>query len=156
MNKAQLLEDIREERQRLERVLDRIDAAAMVEPGAVGQWSAKDVLVHIAFWEATFRGWVETAARGETPDLPVSGGTWEDVDLLNERVYREGRGCSLADVREEFAASYPLTYALVEATGESVLLDSERNPLGPREPLSQYAAANLSDHYREHRESLEA
>jgi len=156
MDKTQLLRDIRDERERLERVLDRFATSAMVEPGVVGQWSAKDVLVHIAFWEAAFRGWIVTAARGETPEMPVSGGTWEDVDLLNDRVYQKGRDRPLADVRDEFAASYLPTLALVEATDESVLLDPKRNPLGPREPLWQYAAANTSDHYREHRESLEA
>ena len=156
MDKAQLLMDIRVERERLEQVLEGIDSSAMVEPGIMGQWSAKDVLVHIAFWEATFRGWIDFAARGVTPEMPVSGGTWEDIDLLNDRVYQEGRDRPLADVRDEFAASYLPTLALVEATDESVLLDPERNPLGPREPLWQYVAANTSDHYREHRESLES
>ncbi len=64
MERAQLLSDIHEERARLERVLAKIDDAAMLEPDAVGQWSAKDVLAHIACWDKTDRGWIEAAARG--------------------------------------------------------------------------------------------
>ncbi len=155
MDKAKLLSDIREERARLERVLERIDGTAMVEPGAVGQWSAKDVLAHIAYWERTYRGWIEAASCGETVEMPAPGLTWEDVDLFNDRAYQASRDRSLADVRAEFAASYPLILGSIEATDEAVLLDPERNPLGARAPLWEFAAANTSDHYREHRESIE-
>jgi hypothetical protein len=156
MDKAQFLAEIRDERARLEGVVAQVGGAAMDEPGVVGQWSPKDVLAHIAFWERTFLGWIEAATLGRMPDMPAPGLTWEDVDLLNDRVYRESRVRALDDVRDEFAASYHPTLALVESTDEGTLFDPERNPLGPRLALWQYAAANTSEHYREHRESLEA
>jgi hypothetical protein len=34
----------------LTRLLDRIPEAAMNQPGTVGDWSGRDLLVHIASW----------------------------------------------------------------------------------------------------------
>src|ERR671938_80477 len=42
---------IRDTDTRLELLLARLSVEQMNQPGAVGVWSVKDVLAHIAFWE---------------------------------------------------------------------------------------------------------
>lgn len=155
MDKSRLLADIRSERAKLELLLGRIDARAMAD-SAVGEWSVKDILAHISMWEITFLRWLETAARGERPAMPAPGMSWSDIDRLNDQTFQANRARPLAEVRAEFASSYATTLSAIEALDEGVLVDPDLNPLGAGEPLWGYAAANTSDHYREHREPIEA
>jgi hypothetical protein len=88
--------------------------------------------------------------------MPAPGLSWNDVDLFNAQTYEANRDRPLDDIRDEYETSYRLTVTSVESQDEPTLFDPAKNPLGTGEPLWQYAAANTSEHYREHRESLEA
>ena len=54
----------------------------MDEPGVAGDWSVKDVLGHVAYWEGRAIGAVERALNGE-PEPDDSG---ESVDTINDGV----------------------------------------------------------------------
>ena len=49
MDKAELIRDIRESYGRLAALVDRIPDDRLLEP-AMGDWTAKDLLAHIAWW----------------------------------------------------------------------------------------------------------
>ena len=57
----------------------------MSEPGVAGNWSVKDVLGHVAYWEGRAIGTVERALNGE-PELDVNDAS---VDTINEGVHEE-------------------------------------------------------------------
>jgi len=48
--KAQLIVKLRESRLALEKAFAKVPLEAMGQPGVVGEWSAKDVLAHVARW----------------------------------------------------------------------------------------------------------
>jgi len=126
----------------------------MLEPVFDGGWSVKDTLAHIAAWEQLMVGWVEQSLRGEVPQRPVTGDDW--VDQLNARLYAESVEKSLAEVQEDFAASYRQTLALVERVDEDDLFDPERFRWRDGSPLWQMVAANTNWHYQDHREAIAA
>lgn len=72
----------------------------LLEPRAIGDWSVKDVLAHVAFW-----------------DDPARAGD-EDWQAANERVAAERAGWSLADVRAELASAHGRMLAALEAKTE--------------------------------------
>jgi hypothetical protein len=92
--KAQLVERLQTERRRLEQNLARLTAEQMVQPGVVGAWSTKDVLAHLAAWEALCLSWLDTSQQGGTPAVPAAGFTWGTIDALNQhrRLFGERSG----------------------------------------------------------------
>ena len=54
--KEQLIAKLRESRGALEKVIAKVAPDAWTQPGVVGEWSAKDVLAHVAHWQALHLG----------------------------------------------------------------------------------------------------
>ena len=60
---------IRETNRRLELLIARLSVEEMNRAGAVGLWSVKDVLAHLAYWQRYAADILRAAAGGTTPDL---------------------------------------------------------------------------------------
>jgi hypothetical protein len=121
-NKATVIKRLHAERRRLEANLARLSREDILRPNTVGQWSFKDVLAHLAHWEAFLLDWVPASRRGEKVEVPAPGLTWKDVHTLNQRIYEEHRDQSLEDVLEYFRATHDRFMALAEAlTDEETL-----------------------------------
>jgi len=148
MNKQELVRQIRVDRARLDELVAGLDDARMVEPALEQGWSVKDVLAHISAWERACAGWIEAAARDETPERPEV----RDVDAFNAAMFAANRGRQLADVRAESAASHAAIVAAIEATPDAELASDARFGW----PAWQMASANTDDHYREHIAQIEA
>lgn len=151
ITKPELLDQIRAERQRLEEVIAALTPDQMLQPGASGEWTVKDVLAHISAWERRMIYWIGSHLRGEAPDLPLP---W-DVERMNAETYAEVKDKPLAEVLEEFRQSYRDALALAESLNEGQLqtIYTDTWPMGP---LWLGVAANTNWHYKEHRESIEA
>jgi len=154
--KAGLLERIRSEHRRLETALAGISPENMLRPGVVGEWSIKDILAHISDWEQRFLSWYRAGQRGEVPERPEPGLSWDDLDLLNQRIYEKHRHRSLPDVRAGFDASYQELIAAVEAMSEEELFTAGRFAWTGDYPLLPYLRANADEHYAEHAAQIEA
>jgi len=54
-------------------ILATLTPEQMTRPGALGDWSAKDVLAHLYEWEQMVLGWLAAGQRGQTPSVPARG-----------------------------------------------------------------------------------
>ena len=156
MTKQALLDNIHAGRQRLETTLARVDAGQMVQPGAEGVWSVKDILAHIAYWEEELIGWLETAQRGEVPADLAAGFTDEGVDRQNAAVYQQHRDRPLDEVLADFGSSHQAMLRVVERTPEQDLVDPDRFAWHQRQPLWKPVAETTYWHYDEHRDAIRA
>jgi hypothetical protein len=122
ISKSELLNVIRSEHKRLEETLAQLSEDPMTQPGVAGEWSVKDILVHITAWEKRMVRWVGETLRGEVPETPAPGMTWDDLDKLNEQTYLENRNKPLGQVLADFHQSYQATvnYRTVERCGLSL------------------------------------
>jgi len=154
MTKEHLIELTRSERGLLEHVLADIPDDQMAEPGVEGDWSIKDILVHIAVWERRMVRWLAETLRGEIPQQLPSGMTWDDLDQMNEQTYLENRDKPLAEVLSEFHRSYRAALKAVEAVPEADLLEPDRFAWRKGKPLWEMVAANMHRHCGEHRKSI--
>jgi hypothetical protein len=154
--KAELLEYTRSEHLRLEAALAGISEQDMLQPGVGGEWSIKDILAHISDWEQRFLRWYRTGQRSEIPELPEPGLTWDDLDLLNQRIYEKHRHRSLPDVRAGFDASYRELITAVEAMSEDELFTAGHFAWTRDRPLLIALRANADEHYAEHADQIEA
>ena len=85
--------------QQLMETVNGIPEERLAEPGAVGVWSVKDLLGHIAYWDAVAADNAAQLARGETIED-------EDWQLLNERSATERAGWPLEQIRAELERSH--------------------------------------------------
>jgi hypothetical protein len=153
-NREELLQQIREEREALERVLAQLPEQTMTEPLLDGGWSVKDTLAHIAAWEGLMVSWVEESLRGGWPERPATGDDW--VDQLNARLYEQYREMPLPEVQALFASSYKRAYTLASQLTEEELFQPDRYAWRQGRPLYTLVAGNTCWHYPDHRETMES
>jgi hypothetical protein len=120
--KAIIIERLHTERRRLENNLASFSQEELLVPGVVGEWSAKDVMAHLAEWESYMPVWIEAARQGKPVETPAPGLTWKQLDILNQRIYEAHRHQSLEEVLEYFHAAHSQFMAMVEAMPEEEML----------------------------------
>ncbi len=155
-SKVAILESIQDERAKLEETLASIPEDRLTIPVAEIGWSVKDILAHLTAWEQLLLGWVQASERGETPDRPAPGKSWDDLDALNEELHQAHKDRPLAEVLEGFHSSYQQVIELVTGMSEADLLDPQRYAWRRGDPMWHMVAANTWWHYKEHRESIAA
>src|SRR5436853_1562808 len=94
MTKAKLLETIRDARVRWEGLLAEVGEERMQIPGVEGNWSVKDIIAHVSYFESGMTRWLNSALTGEAP-VPSLDTKGMDVDQENAWVYEQNRNRSL-------------------------------------------------------------
>jgi hypothetical protein len=117
--KPAILHRLQTERKRLEVALELVPPARMEEPGVVAVSSVKDILTHLADWEAHMPDWVEHARQGEIIDSPEPGVTWKE---FNQVIYARHQFQPLDDALQYFHATHQRFMAMVETMPEEEML----------------------------------
>jgi uncharacterized protein (TIGR03083 family) len=156
--KETLLDAIRAGRARLEEVVAAIPEARLGEPGVEGQWSAKDVLAHLAFWERSMMERVRAAARGELPNRPERSESEQraHVDRINAEAYAAAKDRPAGEVLADFRASYQEVLALVGALTPEQLFGPGSIAERTGVPVLDLIAGDTYEHYREHGDAIRA
>ena len=147
-NKAELLADSRKEFDALEKFLETLPPDQLTEPGALGDWSVKDVLAHLYEWHQMVFCWYEAGLRGETPAVPAEGYKWSQLPALNQAIYERYRDRPLGDVLGDLRASHQRTVALIEELDEETLFARGLYPWMNKNHLAAYFTSNTGSHYR--------
>lgn len=85
--------------QNLQETLQGIPEDRMTEPGVCGEWSVKDLMAHIAYWDDYNVEQLSMRSRGNPPG-PV------DFDSVNDTIASERADWTLAKARQEFEAAH--------------------------------------------------
>jgi hypothetical protein len=121
-SKATVIKRLHAERRRLEANLARLSREDILRSNTMGEWSFKDVLAHLAHWEAFLPDWIAASRRGGSVEIPAPGLTWKDLNILNQRIYEEHCDQSLEDVLEYFRATHTRFMALAESLTDAEML----------------------------------
>ena len=146
ITKAELLEKVRAARAEWEALLAQIDPERLSEPGVTSDWSVKDIVAHIGFWERSVLDGLRTGERG------LQG----EVDEVNERVFRINRDRPLDEVLAEAREIYRDLLATIEAVPEDALTAPGWFTWTGGRPVWVVIAGNTYWHYPEHAESIRA
>lgn len=130
--------------QRLIAELDVIPRERMTEPGAIGIWSVKDLLGHIAFWdkEAVIVGPLLVAGEADPYDDPGN-----DIDTVNGLEAAARVHYDLEQQWAEFRQAHAAL--LVYLDGQTA---NERDAISLYDRLRNYT----QNHYDEHTADLRA
>ena len=160
MTKAELLERIRAARAEWEAALAAVPAERMTEPGAAGEWSVKDVLAHVSYWEDWQADQLEGLLRGETAMVTRQGtppgALSDDTDERNAAIYTLYRERPLPEARDMARQSYPRLLALVEQVTEEALNDRQTYAWTFGYPVWRMIAGNTYTHHPVHAADLRA
>ena len=156
MDKTALLDTIQTEYARFESLIAPLSEAQLCATGSEGQWSIKDIMVHVAAWEEICARWLEEFLRGETPQPS------ERLDQhSNERIYLENRDRSLAEVRELMRSTHEQFVhqidLLTQKFSEEDLNASHRfawTESWPGYSLISAIADNSYEHYEDHAQQI--
>lgn len=100
---AELRRELDAAREELSAALADADPALLMTPGLVGDWSARELVAHLAHWADWASTCLDAAAEGRLGEL--GSDTW-DVDAQNADVAREAASLSMSAVRDREAESY--------------------------------------------------
>lgn len=121
-SKKVILNRLQLERKKLIETLAGLSGDETSHPGVVGVWSVKDVLAHLAHWEAGMLNWIKAARQGQPVDGPEEGLTWRQMHEYNQRIYEAHRNESLPEVKQYFHDSHACFMEMVEDLPDDELL----------------------------------
>jgi hypothetical protein len=129
LSKTQLLTELRNEQAAWEALLDEIGETHMTQPEVAGGWSIKDIVAHITGWRRRtvqrFR-----AALDPTVDMrslwPAGLNADDDVDKINDWIYKTNRDRTLADVLGDSREVFQQLVATIDALSDEQLNDPQR------------------------------
>jgi uncharacterized damage-inducible protein DinB len=130
----------------LELLISRLNVADMNQPGAVGIWSVKDVLAHIAFWERHAVDVLRAARRGEAPRLDAEDETESRNASVVAQYYLAPLSAVVAgwhDAREELLEE-------IQDISDADLNDPRRFPWSQGRTLLDRIAEDSYAHEQEH------
>ena len=137
-----LLEQAREER---EAWVESIPAAQRQATGTPEQWSLKDDLAHMAFWEGRTAERIAAHRRG---DAPTEGGP--DFQEVNERVFEERRGWSWERVLDDATRTHARLIDHVRALDDTALTQARQSAGGGERAIAADLLGNGYWHIMEH------
>jgi hypothetical protein len=121
-SKAELLEMRRALYTHFDALIAGLSEQQIQMPGVNGDWSVKDHIVHLTFWErVNLLEILKAIEQGTSWADPGLESTEEVRDKTNELVYLQNKGRSLADVLSEFQATHQQIMEYLEKLSEKEL-----------------------------------
>ncbi|MBA2454323.1 MAG: ClbS/DfsB family four-helix bundle protein [Chloroflexia bacterium] len=149
---------LRADHQEWESILSQIPEERMIESGAAGDWSVKDLIAHITIYERWTIEWLKPALQEQPPAWNYPEG--EDTATLDERnarFYEQNRDRALDDIRTEADEVHARLVDVVEQLPDDAVSKDIRDfapQVGAyyREGTTVWQAidGNAAEHYREH------
>jgi hypothetical protein len=136
-------------RERWRRLVADVGPDRLEEPGAMGEWTFKDVAAHLTAWRQRTVARLGAAARGEPeppPPWPAELGGAED-DPINAWIHDQTKDRPAEELLAEADGIYDDFIAAVRALPDDALTDPNRFPWADGEAL---AHANFGGHLDEH------
>jgi hypothetical protein len=149
--KSELLESIQTEWDALQLALDGISEQQMLLRGVVEDWSIKDVLAHITFWQVRLVTSMFKAEKGFKPDTTGGGA---NVDRMNQQNYLDQKDRDFEAIWDDFESSYQQILMRLENWTEAMLFEPKHFAWMKGDPFARYVEGDSAEHYAEHAEHI--
>ena len=146
---AGLVAELERARDAFHEALADVDADLVTVPGVVGDWSVRDLVVHVAAWAEHAAGALALASAGRGGEFAYST---DDTDAMNEGFVVEGRALSPREALEREAAAFGAFRDAVLALDPGLLAAR----LGNGDSVGDVIRYDGPDHYAEHTGHLRA
>jgi len=154
MEKKEIIEKLKNSRAAFLDAIDGLSDDAMLEPGVVGEWSVRDLLVHLTLWEAGLVTLLFHIKEGRKP--PPDEKAAETMDQKNARWHAENKDRPLDLARADFIAVRKQTLRRVRALTQAEFEKADKLAWLEGAPLSKWIASDTFDHEAEHIQQIRA
>jgi hypothetical protein len=155
-DKTEILARMAESYGTLRATLDRAGAEVLERPGTWGDWSLKDLVAHLTYWQTVATDRLQKFMTGRADEIHFFQDSTEsfqgtsEIDEVNENVYRANKDRPLAEMLEQL----DITYQALRTAAKSVPADVYPQDQQPS-PLRGWVAGNSFAHYDEHRPDID-
>jgi hypothetical protein len=151
----QLLDVMRTARSNWEALLAEAGEARLTEPGVEGDWSLKDIIAHITYFETWATNCLMAIRRGEPLPQPEYKGL--SIDEENALIYERQRSLPLADVLSGSQISFQRSIESVQGLHDKDLYDLEfTRAAGADWTVFDLIEGDTFGHYNDHSASVRA
>lgn len=124
MNKQQVLKQLEKSWIALKQSYAGLSDSELLEPGVAGDWSIKDILAHVATWEAEALKHLPEILNGIVPQrYSVAYG---GIDAFNAQMAERNRRLSLDDTRRLLNETHERLIKYIERAPEEQLMRETR------------------------------
>ncbi len=141
-----MLED---EREKFLDAFDGLSDEQLQIPGVTREWSVKDIIAHLSYWEAELVKLLWQVRQGSKPTSAQLLNT--PVDALNEKWFQENQSRPLERVLSDYYAVRKQTIRRLDGFSDQELNDPKRYPWLKNQPLWEWIAEDSFRHESEHR-----
>jgi hypothetical protein len=148
-----LIRVIQNERSHFESLIAELSESDLLEPGVEGDWSIKDLMVHISAWEKLAYDRIHATITGDPLTYPVIQSD-EFVDSFNRDAYIANKDLPLNEVTADFRKSYDGFLNQIKNLNNEILF--KKLPFDWAGDLTAQVviSANTHWHYLEHAKSI--
>jgi uncharacterized damage-inducible protein DinB len=154
LSKKQLIKEVRDARAAFMAAIEGLTDTEMMQPGAAGIWSVKDIMAHLVAWEAELVTALSRKLSKKYKDAPNIVRI-EEVDEWNAEQYHENAARSLDIVRQDFQGVHKHLLLAIEDLDERLLNDPLRFEWMEGEPLSYLIVETAVWHEQDHAEDIQ-
>ncbi len=132
-----------------EALLTEAGESRLTEPGVEGDWSLKDIIAHLTYFETWTTANVLAFQRGEPRPKPEYTGL--DVDEENARIYERNRAKPLEAVLRDSQVSFQRSIEAVQGLRDEDLYDPEfTRKAGVDWKIMDLIEGDTFGHYQDH------
>jgi hypothetical protein len=124
--KGQILEAIERERNDWETLLVEVGEDRMFEPGAMGDWTFKDLVAHLTGWRSRSLQRLEAAVNGQPEPPPAWPTHLQSDDEINDWFHEANRERLLGEVIADSRETYARLKEIVQMLPDEALKDPNR------------------------------
>ncbi len=149
MDKITFINMLKQSRAEWEALLAQVDEEGMLQPGAAGKWSVKDVIAHVTWGEREMVPVMRTRVLAGSELWNLSD------DERNEIVYQQNRDRPLQEIMSEERQAYADLLEAAQPLSDEDLNDARRFKQMPVEWVPWQIIAGCSfKHYQDHMPSI--
>ncbi len=148
-NKKELLAESKKIFDKLFELIDSYPKAELEKefPKGTLNRNVRDVLAHLHEWHLMFLGWHKVGMKGEKPDMPAKGYTWQTMPDLNLEIWKKYQPTSLTSAKTKLKKSYAKVIQVIEQHSDKELFTKKKYKWTGSTSLGAYLIANSSSHY---------
>lgn len=152
MTKQELISTIEAERAKLDALIGTLSDAQMNEPNAVGEWSVKDTLAHLAMWTSRNITVIYQAEQGQKAEEIDE--MFDDADALNAADYETQKDRPLDRILSDLRGTHKQLLRRLGAWNEADLFDQTLYSWLRGQSLSDFLV-DAVEHAAAHRKLIE-
>jgi hypothetical protein len=152
MSKADVLRGVIDGYEQWQDLLAEIGEAQMTTPGVAGEWSVKDIVAHVGWYEWWTSEFIRTRNWPEVPEHL----NFDDTDARNDAYFLEKRDAPLAEVLADAKRFHEGFVEAISQLAEDDFADQTRlgMPTGEGWELPNLIPDNSNRHYEDHAETI--